>query len=218
MTKIIDNSKKSLASILRNEMRHVDEIAIASAYFNLEGYRNIKEVLKNKPMKLLLGREPSESVKFEEEVIKNLESFDEAFKSEQGNVLSNELMENEDDESYFSSLQDADEYFKSSEVEIRKVKGRFFHGKAYMGAYPSFSDIANGFATVGSSNFTGGGMAGNRELNMLTTDREAVTELINWFLSLWKEDNSIDFKSEFLQLLENYITTHSPYEVLAKAL
>jgi SNF2 family DNA or RNA helicase len=219
MTKIIDNSKKkSLASVLRDEMINVDELAIASAYFNLEGYRNIREVLKNKPMKLLLGREPSESVKFEEDVIKNLESFDEAFKSEQGNVLSNEVMKNEDDESYFSSLQDADEYFKSPDVEIRKVKGRFFHGKAYMGAYPSFSDIANGFATVGSSNFTGGGMAGNRELNMLTTDREAVTELINWFLSLWKEDNSIDFKSEFLQLLENYVTTHSPYEVLAKAL
>ena len=55
MTKIIDNSKLSLASVLRDEMRHVDELAIASAYFNLEGYRNIREVLKNKPLKLLLG-------------------------------------------------------------------------------------------------------------------------------------------------------------------
>ncbi len=218
MTKIIDNSKKSLASILRNEMRHVDKIAIASAYFNLEGYRNIREELKNKPLKLLLGREPSESVKFEEEVIKNLESFDEKFTSEQEDVISNEVLRYEDDESYFSLLQDADEYFKRPEVEIRKVKGRFFHGKAYMGAHPSFSDIVNGFATVGSSNFTGGGLEGNRELNMLTTDREGVTELINWFLGLWKEGNSVDFKKEFLQLLENYVTTHSPYEVLAKAL
>jgi hypothetical protein len=218
MTKIIDNSKQNLASTLRDEMGHVDELAIASAYFNLEGYRNIREGLKSKPLKLLLGREPSESIKFEEEVIKNLESFDEKFKSEQGDVLSNEVLVNEDDESYFSALHDADEYFKRPEVEIRRVRGRFFHGKAYMGAYPSFSNIINGFATVGSSNFTGGGLAGNKELNMLTTDREGVTELINWFLSLWKEDNSVDFKNEFLQLLENYVTTHSPYEVLAKAL
>ena len=218
MTRIIDNSNKSLASVLRDEIRHVNELAIASAYFNLEGYRNIREVLKNKPLKLLLGREPSESIKFEEEVIKNLESNDVNFKSEQGDVLSNEVLNNEDDESYFASLQDADEFFKRPEVEIRKVKGRFFHGKAYMGANKDFSNIINGFATVGSSNFTGGGLVGNRELNMLTTDREAVTELINWFLSLWKGDNSVDFKSEFLQLLENYVTTHSPYEVLAKAL
>ena len=218
MTKIIDNSKQNLASALRDEIRHVDELAIASAYFNLEGYRNVREELKNKPLKLLLGREPSESIKFEEEVIKNLESFDEKFKSEQEDVLSNEILRYEDDESYFSLLHDADEYFKRPEVEIRKVKGRFFHGKAYMGAHPLFSDIISGFATVGSSNFTGGGLAGNKELNMLTTDREGVTDLINWFLSLWKEDNSIDFKNEFLRLLENYVTTHSPYEVLAKAL
>jgi len=218
MTKIIDNSKQNLASTLKDEMRHVEELAVASAYFNLEGYRNIREGLKNKPLKLLLGREPSESIKFEEEVIKNLESFDEKFKSDQGDVLSNEVLGNEDDESYFSALHDADEYFKRPEVEIRRVRGRFFHGKAYMGAHPSFSNIISGFATVGSSNFTGGGLAGNRELNMLTTDREGVTELINWFLSLWKEDNSVDFKNEFLQLLENYVTTHSPYEVLAKAL
>ena len=218
MTKIIDNSKQNLASVLNNEMSHVEELAIASAYFNLEGCRNIREGLKNKPLKLLLGREPSESIKFEEEVIKSLESFDEKFRSEQENVLSSEVLNNEDDVSYFSALHDADKYFKRPEVEIRRVKGRFFHGKAYMGAHPSFSSIVNGFATVGSSNFTGGGLAGNRELNMLTTDREGVTELINWFLSLWKEDNSVDYKKEFLQLLDNYVTTHSPYEVLAKAL
>ena len=151
MTRIIDNSNKSLASVLRDEIRHVNELAIASAYFNLEGYRNIREVLKNKPLKLLLGREPSESIKFEEEVIKNLESNDVNFKSEQGDVLSNEVLNNEDDESYFASLQDADEFFKRPEVEIRKVKGRFFHGKAYMGANPTFSNIINGFA--GSKSF-----------------------------------------------------------------
>lgn len=218
MTKIIDNSKQNLAGVLRGEMSHVEELAIASAYFNLEGYRNIQEGLKNKPLKLLLGREPSESIKFEEEAIKNLESYDEDFDSEQKDVFASEVLNNEDDVSYFSALHNAVEFFKRPEVEIRRVKGRFFHGKAYMGARTSFSNIVSGFATVGSSNFTGGGLSGNRELNMLTTDREGVTELIIWFLELWKEDHSVDFKNEFLQLLENYVTTHSPYEVLAKAL
>ena len=48
--------------------------------------------------------------------------------------------------------------------------------------------------------------------------REAVNELIRWFLDLWKDDNSADFKKGFLELLENYVVTHTPYEVLAKAL
>ncbi len=39
MTKIIDNSKQKLSQVLLNEMRHVDDLAIASAYFNLKGYQ-----------------------------------------------------------------------------------------------------------------------------------------------------------------------------------
>ena len=218
LTKIIDNSKQSLATVLLNEMKHVNEIAIASAYFNLKGYQHIREGFKEKPLKLLLGREPTESVKFEEDIIRRLESFDEDFTDEQKDIFGNEITANEDDEGYFSLLQDADIYFKRPEVQIRRVKGRFFHGKAYMGGKPSFSDVVSGFATVGSSNFTGGGLSGNRELNMLSTDREGVTELINWFLDLWKGNNSVDFKAGFLKLLENYVTTHSPYEVVAKAL
>ncbi len=218
MTKIIDNSKGTLSSVLNKEISHIDEVAIASAYFNLAGYRAVATGLKNKPLKLLLGREPSESVKFEEEVIKRLEEFDEDFASEQKEILGNEIIQNEDNGDYFYLLQEAVKYFEKSDVEIRRVNGRFFHGKAYMGAHPSFSDVVNGFAAVGSSNFTRGGLVSNRELNMLTTDREGVNELIRWFLNLWKDDNSVDFKQKFLELLENYIVTHTPYEVLAKAL
>ncbi|MEM0142821.1 MAG: helicase-related protein [Candidatus Parvarchaeum sp.] len=218
MTKIIDNSRNSLASVLLAEMKHVNEIAIASAYFNLKGYELISEELKKNPLKLLLGREPTESVKFEEDIITRLESFEKDFIDEQKDLFGAEIVANEDDEGYFSLLQDAFTYFKRPEVQVRKVNGRFFHGKAYIGAKPSFSDVISGFAIVGSSNFTGGGLSGNRELNMLSTDREGVTELVNWFTGLWKENNSVDFKTEFLKLLENYVTTHSPYEVVAKAL
>ena len=218
MTKIIDNSKETLSSTLNKEMRNAKELAIASAYFNLAGYGSISSGLSEKPLKLLLGREPSESVKFEEEVIKKLEAFDDDFRTEQEKILGNEAVKNEDDEGYFSLLNNALEYFKQNDVKIRRVKGRFFHGKAYMGASPTFSEVSNGFAAVGSSNFTMGGLVNNRELNMLTTDRESVAELIRWFLNLWGDDNSVDFKREFLELLENYVVTHTPYEVLAKAL
>lgn len=218
MTKIIDNNKETLSATLNKEMGQAKEIAIASAYFNLAGYNSISKGLREKPLKLLLGREPSESVKFEEEIIQKLEAFEDEFRTEQKEMFGNEVIENEDDESYFSLLNSALAYFKREDVEIRRVKGRFFHGKAYMGASPSFSDVLNGFAAVGSSNFTRGGLISNRELNMLTTDREAVNELIRWFLDLWKDDNSADFKKGFLELLENYVVTHTPYEVLAKAL
>ncbi len=53
MTKIVDNSREKLASVLTREFTVIDEIAIASAYFNVHGYGEIKEGLGDKPMRLL---------------------------------------------------------------------------------------------------------------------------------------------------------------------
>jgi SNF2 family DNA or RNA helicase len=197
MTKIIDNSQEKLASCLKNEFHDKEEIAIASAYFNVNGYRELKEGLQDKPLRLMLGREPTESIKWEEEIL-------------------NELEEQEDNPAYFRLLQETIEYFKDPKREIKRPQGTFFHGKAYIAANPSFKELRYGTGVVGSSNFTYGGLVSNRELNMLNTDREAVQELIDWFEKNWLKSD--DYKDEFIKYLSNYITTHSPYEVVAKAL
>jgi SNF2 family DNA or RNA helicase len=197
MTRIIDNSKDKLASLLNKEFSDTDEIAIASAYFNVHGYGAIKEGLGDKPLRLLLGREPTESIKWEEEILKELE-------------------QEEDNPQYFNRLQEAIKYFEDSKRNVHTVEGPFFHGKAYIGASPGLQEVKNGIGVVGSSNFTYGGLVSNRELNMMNTDREVVQELADWFLDVWKE--SRDFKDEFLSFLKNYVTTRSPYEVVAKAL
>ncbi|MGC8558834.1 MAG: helicase-related protein, partial [Nitrososphaeria archaeon] len=197
MTKIIDNRKEKLGNALVNEFKNIEEIAIASAYFNVHGYGEIKDGLSDKPMRLLLGREPTESIKWEDEVIKELE-------------------EEEDDQQYFNLLKDAIRYFESEKRQVRTITGPFFHGKAYIGVSPGLTEIRNGVGVVGSSNFTKGGLVTNNELNMVNTDREVVQELAEWFSGMW--GNAQDFKADFLSFLKNYITTRSPYEVIAKAL
>jgi len=197
MTKIIDNTKEKLSSALSKEFCDLSEIAIASAYFNIRGYGALREALAGKPLLFLLGREPTESIKWEEEVLRELE-------------------EEEDDRDYFKLLQDTIKYFEDPQRQIRTVTGPFFHGKAYIGANPSLKDAKNGIGSVGSSNFTYGGLVYNKELNMLNTDREVVKELIEWFLNQW--NTAQDFKETFLSFLKNYVTTRSPYEVVAKAL
>jgi superfamily II DNA or RNA helicase len=197
MTKIIDNSKETLASTLCKEFSDLKEVAIASAYFNIRGYGALKQGLAGKPLLFLLGREPTDSIKWEEEVLKELE-------------------EKEDDRDYFELLQNTIKYFEDPKTQIRTVTGPFFHGKAYIAASPNLKEPKSGFGSVGSSNFTYGGLAYNKELNMLNTDREVVKELIEWFFSQW--NNAQDFKNTFLSFLKNYMTTRSPYEVLAKAL
>ena len=199
MTKIVDNSKEKMADVLNEELSEISEVAIASAYFNVHGFGSINKGLADKPLLFLLGREPTESIKWEEEVLRELE-------------------EKEDDMSYFLLLQDAIRYFEDPKREIKVLGGQFFHGKAYIGANPGLKDVRTGFGAVGSSNFTYGGLVSNRELNMLDTDRESLKELIVWFFDQWNNPNSADFKEAFLSFLKNYTTTMSPYEVVAKAL
>jgi superfamily II DNA or RNA helicase/HKD family nuclease len=201
MTKIIDNSKTKMSTVLNEEIRNVSEVAIATAYFNVRGFSLMKDSLFNVPLKLLLGREPGSNIPYQDEILSELEK---------------EAMENEDDLTFFYEVKNALEYFSNPEVKVRIVRDGFFHGKAYMGAIPSFSSIKNGFAVTGSSNFTYGGLYSNNELNMLTTDREVVEELSRWFEGIW--GNSEDFKEDFLSFLKNYVTAHSPYEIVARAL
>jgi ERCC4-related helicase len=199
MARIIDNGREKLAEVLNRELAEVAEVAIATAYFNIMGFGDIEEGLSGKPLRLLLGRPPEERVRWDEEILKELEEY-------------------EDDPQYFRLLQRVVAYFEDPAREVRIVEGRFFHGKAFLGCYPSMSNIRRGFAVVGSSNFTHGGLVANRELNMLNTDREAVQELAEWFQRQWSDDASRDYKEEFLSRLRTYLTSWSPYEVAAKAL
>jgi superfamily II DNA or RNA helicase len=197
LARIIDNSKEKLASVLNRELSDIGEVAIATAYFNVMGFGDVENGLEGKPLRLLLGRPPEETIKWEDEILRELEEY-------------------EDDPQYFRLLQRAIAFFEDPSRQVRIVDGRFFHGKAFMGANPSLSEVRNGFAVVGSSNFTHGGLTTNLELNMLNTDREAVQELADWFQRQWND--SRDYKEEFLSMLKAFTTSWSPYEVAAKAL
>ncbi len=197
MSKIIDNEKEKMFGILNKELSGVDELAFASAYFNIKGFGLIKDAIKDKPLKFLVGRPQDESISFEEQIVRELE-------------------ENEDDPQYYNLMTEAVAYFSDVNRSIRKKNGPFFHGKAYIGVSPSLEDAKLGVGIVGSSNFTYAGLKTNSELNVVNTDRELLNDISKWFLEKW--NSAEDYKDEFLSFLNNYTVTHTPYEVVAKAL
>mgnify|MGYP001626387714 FL=1 len=162
MTRIIDNRTLTMADTLSQEIPLINDVAIASAYFNVRGFSLIKDTLKDKKLRFLLGKEPQSNVAYRDEILSELE---------------NEVVENEDDMKFFKEVKDAVEYFSKDYTQVKIVKDGFFHGKVYMGASPSLQSIRQGFGITGSSNFTYSGLTSNMELNMLATDREAVEEL-----------------------------------------
>ncbi len=197
MSRIIDNENEKMSKILSNELHKADEVAIASAYFNVGGYGLIKDAIRDKPLKFLIGRPQDESISFEEQIVEELE-------------------ENEDNPEYYSLMMDAVDFFTDSRREVRKNSGSFFHGKAYIGVSPGLENPDHGVGIVGSSNFTRAGLSTNSELNVINTDREVLVELSKWFSKKWI--SSDEYKDVFLSFLKNYTVTHTPYEVVAKAL
>jgi len=197
MSRIIDNEKRKMYEILNKDLINLNDLCFASAYFNIGGFNLIKETIKNKKLKFLIGRPPDESIAFDEKIIKEIE-------------------EHEDDSNYYKLLKEAIDYFKSNLVEIKKGEGSFFHGKAYIGINPSLDNPEYGIGIVGSSNFTFAGLKTNMELNVENTDREVLKELSTWFLNRW--DKADDYKNEFIKVLENYTVTHLPFEIVSKAL
>ncbi|MGC8618636.1 MAG: SNF2-related protein [Thermoplasmata archaeon] len=197
MSRIIDNENEKMFSVLLRELSKSDEVAIASAYFNIGGFGLISGAIRNKPLKFLVGRPQDESISFEEQIVRELE-------------------ENEDNPEYYNLMLDAVDFFTDDHRQVRKKTGAFFHGKAYIGATPSLEKPDYGVGIVGSSNFTSAGLSTNNELNVVNTDREVLRELCDWFSRKW--ESSEDYKDQFLNFLRNYTVTHTPYEVVAKAL
>ena len=197
MSKIIDNEKEKLSDVLNLELKDAEELAFASAYFNIKGFGLIKDTIKDKPLKFLLGRPQDESVTFEEEIVRELE-------------------EQEDNPEYYTLMSDAVTYFSDDKREIRKKNGPFFHGKAYIGVSPNLRDPKTGIGIVGSSNLTYAGLKTNSELNVENTDRELLKEITTWFNEKWQ--SAEEYKSTFIGFLKNYTITHTPYEVASKAL
>ncbi|QRF76139.1 ATP-dependent helicase HepA [Thermoplasmatales archaeon] len=197
MSRIIDNGKDKLSESLNLELKDVSELAFASAYFNIKGFGLIKDTIRDKPLKFLLGRPQDESVTFEEEIVRELE-------------------EQEDNPEYYTLMNDTVTYFSDDKREIRKKNGPFFHGKAYIGVSPNLSNPKTGIGIVGSSNLTYAGLKTNSELNVENTDRELLKEITIWFNEKWQ--SAEEYKSTFIGFLKNYTITHTPYEVASKAL
>lgn len=88
------------------------------------------------------------------------------------------------------------------------------HAKTYL-----FSGDGRGYAAVGSSNLTKGGLNQNVELNLTTEDPKVVGELVDWFEEKWRLGQ--DCKQEFIHLLEQCVLfgrRFTPWQVFIKAL
>ncbi|MGB9700577.1 MAG: helicase-related protein [Thermodesulfobacteriota bacterium] len=199
---IIDNSipEKKLANVLNEVITPGVNVFIASGYFNLGGFKLIKDSLNSaKEVSILLGRALSPHD------IRPPELFIEE--------LRQEAEENMDSPEAKKSIHDFLKWLEKPDVQIKIYKKHFYHGKFYI---IEGIPIIGSIAISGSSNFTEAGLTHNTEFNMVQKQQVAVNEVKKKFEELWNE--SEDYKEELKSLYSDFTAHYTPYEVYLKTL
>lgn len=212
---IIDNENKLLAKYIRHLLRQSDNAKFAVGYFFLSGWNVIKEGLPENPpkefLKIVIGRETSP------ETLQELSKGHE----EQLNVLKFQLLRDISQYENPERLRDLYYLIQKGIVDVKIYTKKRLHSKLYL--FLSDRDTEKGAAIVGSSNLTSAGLSLNKELNVLLTDPQVISELDQWFEELWEE--SEDFKEELMRILEistveginlgKFVTPRELFKVLA---
>ena len=180
---IIDNSipEKKLANVLNEVITPGVNVFIASGYFNLGGFKLIKDSLNSaKEVSILLGRALSPHD------IRPPELFIEE--------LRQEAEVNMDSPEAKKSIHDFLKWLEKPDVQIKIYKKHFYHGKFYI---IEGIPIIGSIAISGSSNFTEAGLTHNTEFNMVQKQQVAVNEVKKKFEELWNESEDYKIGGDF---------------------
>ncbi len=162
---VIDNDRHKLADVLNQVLETHRDLAmdVATAFFNIRGYGFLREKLRDLgSLRLLLGAEPRSG---EELGLKpRLAALQAALRGD----LATEPYTPET----LLVVEDLIRFLRQARVHVRLFEHGFLHAKCYLfygdpKDAPLFDRFRPVLGIVGSSNFTGPGLATNRELNLV---------------------------------------------------
>jgi len=175
---VIDNEQVKAADVL-NALLAASEgcpLDIATAYFSISGYRLVKDGLHRLgAFRLLLGAEPASGQDI------GLRPDPQALLAQ----MRGELEAQPFKEETLRLVEDLIAFLRMDKAQVRLFQEGFLHAKAYVfhqdrvGPNNRDDRLRPYAAIVGSSNFTGPGLAGNRELNLVHRVFEGVAEVVD---------------------------------------
>ncbi len=174
---VIDNQDHRLADVLRELLGRSSgkPLDVATAYFAVSGYRLVRDGLRQLgAFRLLLGAEPTTGADI------GLQPSEKAVAAR----LRGDLEAEPFSKAALALVEDLIGFLRDDKVQVRLYDKGFLHAKAYLFHQDrvgpkNLDDRMRPFAAiVGSSNFTGPGLAANKELNLvhrvLLPEEEAV--------------------------------------------
>lgn len=203
-TTIIDNrGENTLLAGLQRMGAGGNEIAIAAAFFSLDGLLLLADVLAScDRIRILFGDDASPRQR--RLLLEKLRTASDA-----------DLLAQRENQPLLTALAKVEALFEAGKVEARCYTSKKFHAKAYVifrpDVYPSQ------MAVIGSGNFTRPGLLQNVELNVeLTPEQTGALRL--WYEDRWEEAQADVVTEDLLEEIRRQIDLYDPYYLYLKAL
>ncbi len=199
---------------LADALRQPVDVAIATGYFNPEGFARVAQALERAgKVRLLLGAEPTPPpVRPVRHLVDPRGSGFEAKLTRDALEANHKGLLRDRDRLEFTpgtdrAVRQLLDFLGSGRIEVRRYEKQFLHGKAYL-----FS-AGNG-VIAGSSNFTVAGLTTNLELNLGQYQPAVATQVERWFEELWIEAVPYDLAA----IYEARFTEYTPYLIYLRVL
>lgn len=212
---IVDNSteERSVKYYLNEWCTVSKQMDIATGYLEIGGLLDLDQNWqKLDKIRIILGNEMTRRT---QEVI---EAVKQAFIDHLRDSIDDEQEHNE----FLIGVPAIIDAMKKRRIECRVFDRDKFHAKAYItyfrddyrAQFISSMDLPDGYALVGSSNFTHAGLTKNIELNVQV--KNDIAQLQEWFDDRW--ENGVDITEAILQVIENQCREFSPYDVYLRSM
>ena len=212
---IVDNSseKKTVKSYLSEWCQISKQMDIATGYLEIGSFLSLdREWQKLDKIRIILGNEVTARTKnvLENYATVSVKHFHDSVDEEQ------------EKNDFLLGIPAILNALKSGQIECRVYDRSKFHAKAYITYFRDeykqnfiqAMNLPDGFALVGSSNFTKAGITQNIELNVQI--RDDVVQLQNWFEERWQ--NGEDITSAVLKVMEGFSREYTPYDVYLRSM
>ncbi|MCL1925636.1 MAG: phospholipase D-like domain-containing protein, partial [Syntrophorhabdaceae bacterium] len=248
MSRLIDNLSQTLEQALKNTLPQTDRVDILTAYFYFSGFSMLAEELKDKHIRILVGKSIDPNAVNElSAAIRSYPNVDlNTYQNKKYYSFSRSQRKKEYTESFIrlfnksslSELFDGTDSQKMQRIfekklydgslEIR-ITSEGNHAKTYILTNKlefSANGDSKGVVFMGSSNFTYSGLVGQGELNHRFSDNQDYDKYLEYFNKLWNDSNTIDIQTsdsndEFLEEIKQRLWLHSkpdPYKIYIRIL
>lgn len=228
MPRIFDNISEQLLTALQNTMQSADRADFCVGYFNLRGWRLLREEIDQlsggaqASCRILIGMNPTPRNELREylslraskpvdqqQILRRKRAIVKHFREQ----LTFGAPNNEDEQ----GLRDLVRQLRSGKVKVKLFLRYPLHAKLYLIHKADYNTPTLAF--LGSSNLTLAGLKQQGELNSEISDYDACQKLNAWFDERWDDRWCLDITEDLIEVIdeswarENMLT---PYELYLK--